>query len=36
MQSKIKRKEALEKELASIESDIKLLQWGDVVLVVRD
>jgi hypothetical protein len=35
-QSKIRRKEALEGELAAIEADIKLLQRGDVVLVVRD
>jgi hypothetical protein len=34
-QSKIKRKEALEAELAAIEADIKLLQRGDLVLVVR-
>jgi len=34
--SKIKRKEALEAELAQIEADIKTLKRGDVVLVVQD
>lgn len=36
LQSKIKRKEMLEAELASIEADIKLLQRGDVVMVMHD
>ncbi|KAI8463660.1 MAG: flagellar associated protein [Monoraphidium minutum] len=36
IESKIKRKEALERELAAIEADIKLLQRGDVVMVLRD
>lgn len=36
IESKIKRKEALEAELAQIEADIKLLQRGNVILIVRD
>ena len=36
IESKIKRKEAYEKDLAQIEADIKRLSRGDVILVVRD
>lgn len=36
IESKIRRKEALEGELAQIEGDIKRLSRGDVILVVRD
>jgi hypothetical protein len=35
IESKIKRKEALEAELAGIEADIRRLGRGDVVLVVH-
>lgn len=34
--SKIKRREAMEQQLASIEKDIRTLERGDVVLVVPD
>lgn len=34
--SAVKRKEGLERELAAIEGDIKRLSRGDVVMVVRD
>ena len=34
--SKIKRREAMERQLAEIEKDIRTLERGDVVLVVPD
>lgn len=34
--SKIKRREAMERQLAEIERDIRTLEHGDVVLVVPD
>lgn len=36
IESKIKRHEAYEAQLAEIESDIRLLERGDVLLVVQD
>lgn len=34
--SKIKRREAMERQLAEIEKDIRTLERGDIVLVVPD
>lgn len=34
--SKIKRREAMERQLAEIEKDIRTLERGDVVLIVPD
>lgn len=36
IESKIKRKEELEAQLAEIEKDIKTLERGDVVLIVHE